>query len=519
VQLADTELSRSDFLREAELALARRSLIHFTAMTQPGYVIDAAHRVMAAALDRVASGEIQRLIITAPPQHGKSLLTSVSFAAYWLGRYPDRPVCVVSYGADLAETKSRKVRDILDSEEYQAIYPGIYLRPGSRGVGKWDLAGHEGGMWAGGIGGDVTGRGFGLVLIDDPHKNWEESQSPTMRRKVENFYKNDLVNRKRENAATVIIMTRWHEADLVGQLLLESGDQWTLLRLPAIAETQEVRDRNNEYLGMFDQIGQPDPVGRQAGEPLSPAVISLATLEYRRDEGEVSTEAWAAEYQGVPRPDEGGRIKREMLKADIPDKPLSKFCRYWDKAGSESDGACNTAGILMSRDSDGRYWVLDAVVGKWQAADREQKILETARRDQLAYGNVAIWTEQEPGSGGKESAENTVRNLAGFTVQADKVTGSKDVRLEPFIAQAQVGHVRLKIGDWNRMYIEEMIAIPNGKYRDQGDATAGAFNKLTAQNVKQAPSMNKMVIGVPQKQNRGNNHPSGLNVTKVPKSY
>jgi len=130
-------------------------------------------------------------------------------------------------------------------------------------------------------------------------------------------------------------------------------------------------------------------------------------------------------------------------------------------------------------EANGIYYIEDVVRGQWSAGQRETVIKQTAQLDAQRYGNtVQIWIEQEPGSGGKESAESTIRNLAGYPVFADRGTGDKDVRLEPFAAQAEAGNVCLVRGPWNGAYIDEMCAIPNSAYRDQADATAGAFNKL-----------------------------------------
>jgi predicted phage terminase large subunit-like protein len=151
--------------------------------------------------------------------------------------------------------------------------------------------------------------------------------------------------------------------------------------------------------------------------------------------------------------------------------------RYWDKAGTD-DGGKYSAGVLMSRSPEGLVFVENSTRGQWGALDRERVIEQTADLDARRPGPLEIWTEQEPGSGGKESAENTIRRLARYAIYADKVTGSKDVRLDPFAAQAEAGNVYLVRGDWNEAYIDELCGVPNGKYRDQADASAGAYNKL-----------------------------------------
>ena len=129
----------------------------------------------------------------------------------------------------------------------------------------------------------------------------------------------------------------------------------------------------------------------------------------------------------------------------------------------------------MGVDEDGIFWILDIERGQWSAHRREKIIKATAEVDGV---NVSIYHEQEPGSGGKESAESTTRNLAGFSVRADRVTGEKTVRADPFATQVEAGNVKLKKGAWNRDFIEEAKVYPVGKYQDQVDSAAGAFNKL-----------------------------------------
>jgi predicted phage terminase large subunit-like protein len=157
--------------------------------------------------------------------------------------------------------------------------------------------------------------------------------------------------------------------------------------------------------------------------------------------------------------------------------------RYWDKAGTE-DGGAYTAGVLIHMLEDKRFVVAHVVRGQWSALEREQQIKAWAARDrELIKGSYAVGVEQEPGSAGKESAENTICNLAGYTVFADKVTGSKEVRAEPFAAQVQGGNVYLLAGQWHREYLGELEQFPSGKFRDQVDASTGAFNRLVSRPI------------------------------------
>lgn len=453
---------------------ARNSLLHFTNFTFPGYRADPAHDLIAATLERVVVGDIKKLMIFAPPQHGKSELVSVRLPAYWLARRPNDPVMLASYNASLAEKHGGEARAVVESPLFSRLFPNIATTQSSRAKDEWAIDGHRGGMRSSGVGGPLTGYGAGLGIIDDPFENWAEAQSLTVRNSVWGWWKGTFRTRIWEGGAIILVMTRWHEDDLAGRLLSEQAKEWTVLRLPAIAETQEERDQRNKLLNQ--PIGQPDPLGRAPGEPLAPRRYSaMALAEIRTDVGSL---VWNAEYQGAPTAPEGNRFKREWFEIVNESPAVASRVRYWDKAGTDGGGK-RTAGVLLARSPDRRIYVESVVFGHWSAHEREKVIKQTAELDREKYGaEVQVWMEQEPGSGGKESAENSVLNLSGFAVHAEAVTGSKDVRLQPFEAQCEAGNVKLVRAAWNAAYIDELCAIPNGAFRDMSDASGGAFNKL-----------------------------------------
>ncbi|HML21823.1 MAG TPA: phage terminase large subunit [Aggregatilinea sp.] len=485
------EVSKTELLDGVQVELARRKLIHFTTYTYPRYVVDPAHELIAATLDRVVSGEIKKLMIFAPPQHGKSELTSVRLPAYWLGKRPNDPVLMTSYGADLAEFHGGQARDVVMSEEYKHVFPDIEVRKTSRSTKLWRLDDDNlGYMLSAGVGGPITGRGGLLGIIDDPFATWQAAQSPTIRQSVWEWWRGTFRTRVWEGGSIVLIMTRWHEDDLAGRLLQEQGDEWTILRLPALAETQEERDESNRILGL--PAGLPDPLGRKPGEALCPRRFSReALLKIKRD---VGTVAWNAEYQGVPRAPEGNKFKRAWFDVvGASPKRAAKRVRYWDKAGTE-DGGAYTTGTLMSLSPDETIYIEDVVRGQWSALEREKTIKETAELDALKYGSkaaVQIYVEEEPGSGGKESADATVRNLRGFVIRKDKPSGDKLVRAEPFAAYSEAKMVKLVRGLWNTVWLDEITAVPNNKYWDQLDSASGAFNKLAKRTKTKAGSVTR----------------------------
>lgn len=171
-------------------------------------------------------------------------------------------------------------------------------------------------------------------------------------------------------------------------------------------------------------------------------------------------------------------FRREWFSTVATVPRCRDYVRYWDKAGT-ADGGAYTAGVLMG-ESGGTFYVLDVIMGQWEAAERERVISDTLATDRATYGAMTTYIEQEPGSGGKESAENTIRNNAGYTIVADRPTGDKATRAEPLAAQAGIGNVKLLAAGWNARYLEIMTAFPKGAVKDPVDASAGAFAHLIA---------------------------------------
>ena len=448
-------------------AFARESLAAYAIAHDAGYQVAWHHRLIARALERVERGELTRLIINMPPRHGKSRLASQFFPAWYLGRNPRRYIITASYSKELAEDMGQAVRDLSNDPMHRVIFPGSSLRQDSKARSRF-MTSERGVYFGTGIGGPITGKGAHLLLIDDPIKSRAEADSEAKRRAVKRWYASDAYTRLMPGGAIVVIQTRWHEDDLAGWLLREHAHEgWEVLSLPAIAEADEVYRAAGEALW-------PDPT---VGYPLARLERIKAAL--MAEEGERS---WLALYQQRPRAIEGAMFKRPWFRIVEAAPAELELCRYWDKAGTDGGGA-RTAGVLVGRDPDGLYTVLDVVKGQWGAMDRERIIKQTAQLDAERYGDsVAIWIEQEPGSGGKESAENTIRNLDGFKIHAERVTGDKVTRAEPFAAQAEAGNVRLLKGPWNADYLDELTAFPVGTFKDQVDATSGAYNKLAGAN-------------------------------------
>lgn len=477
--LTQREREELDLLLENNhLELARRSLLDFTTYTKPDYEVNWHHRVVCSYLDKFVEGEIKRLMLFMPPRYGKSELVSRRLPAYIFGRNPEARIIACSYGDTLASMMNRDVQRIIDSDEYKRVFPGTALSGANvrtTAQGSWlrnsdifEIVNHEGYYRSAGVGSGVTGMGMMYGIIDDPIKNRKEANSETFRQAIWEWYTSTFYTRRAPGAGILLTVTRWHEDDLAGKLLaLAEGDpeadQWTVVEFPALGEWDEKHPQAED-----------DP--REPGEALWPERYDLDDLKATRVN--VGSYDWYSVYQQRPTPPEGGMFKRHWFEVVGVAPRIAKRVRAWDKAGSDDSGDY-TVGLLMARDSKGVYYVEDVVRGQFSDLERETVIKQTAAADKAKYGNVTVWIEQEPGSGGKDSARITIRNLAGHEVRAERPTTDKATRAGPYAAQCEAENVKLVAGDWNTAYLNELAGFPYGTHDDQVDASSLAFNKLT----------------------------------------
>lgn len=469
-------------LEDLNRSLACTSLIHFITYTYPQYDPEPFHVQLCENLEAVVRGDITRLMVIAPPQHGKSEAISVRLPAYWIAKKPNNPIILCSYGATLAWEKAASTWDIVYSDDYIHMFPHLFKEaPKARRGGRRIVLKYPNSkIYPAGVRGAITGRGGLLGIIDDPVKDWRDAYSPTVRESTWEWWRGTFRSRIWANGRIIIVMTRWHEDDLAGRILNTAGEKWTVVRYPAIAESDSERKENHKrYHGTAVDIYPGDPIGRAEGHPLCPRKFPLdSLLDIKAD---IGSRAWYAEYQGTPRPMEGNMFKIQWIGDNFRDEcpREARFVRYWDKAGT-ADGGARTTGVLMCKTKEGLYFVVDVVSGQWSALEREQMIKATAILDREKYGeSLQIYLETEPGSGGLESTQRSIINLAGFNVRGDRPTTAKPIRFEPFCVQAEAGNVFIIKGKWNQLYLEELSMFPNGTFKDQADATSGAFNKLT----------------------------------------
>jgi len=310
-----------------------------------------------------------------------------------------------------------------------------------------------------------TGEGGDRIVVDDPH-NVLEAESDTKRREVLQWWDETMSTRLNdpETGAHIIIMQRVHEQDLTGHILAKNAG-YEHLMLPMRYETNHPAPCST-VLGEVDIRDEPN-------EPLWDERFSEEVLgKLEKDLGEY---AWAGQMQQRPAPREGGIIKVDNIQiVDVSPCDTVASVRAWDKAATQNSGA-RTAGVRIDRLEDGRYLLVHCEKGQWSQDEREKRIQSIAVLDGV---DTNIWMEQEPGSAGKDSVQLSIRGLAGFSARAERATGDKLTRADPFAVQVEAGNVLMLRGAWNQEYVDELRMFPNGKFKDQMDATSLAFNKV-----------------------------------------
>jgi predicted phage terminase large subunit-like protein len=454
----------------------RERLIPFTEYTLPKYKADPFHNLVADKLEAVERGEIKRLMLFAPPRHGKSELSTRRFPAYFMARNPDKNVISASYNGDFATTFGRDVRNIVKGKEFATLFPDTKIRSDNRAADEWEL--EQGGKYfAVGVGTGTTGKGAHLFLIDDPIKDRKEVNSANFRQDQWDWYRDVVYTRLEEDAAIVLTLTRWHYDDIAGRLIELMNDKkglpWEILYLPALPYTTKIKreDGTEDLILNEDGTVPGDPLGRKPKEPLAPRRFSYNALMDRQDV--LGERSFAALYQQKPMADDGGMFNAAWFEnpAELPAKRVR--VRAWDLAAS-ADGDY-TVGVLMSKDSNGIFYIENVVRMRGTPLEVEKLIFDTAKNDGRS---VQIILPQDPGQAGKAQVQSFIRRLAGYIVKAVRPTGPKETRAAAFAAQCEAKNVKMVKARWNDCFTDELETFPLGVNDDQVDAAADAFNAL-----------------------------------------
>lgn len=446
------------------------SFREFIALVNPRYQFYPHVESLIAVLQRVADDDLKRLMVFMPPRHGKSELVSRLFPAYYLYRHPERFVAISSYAAELAYTLSRAARD-------NYLRAGGTLKDDAAAVKQWET-GEGGGLWAAGVGGPATGKGWHLGITDDPIKNAEEAASEVIRAKQKDWWRSTWLTREEPGGAIIVVQTRWNEDDLCGWLLSEEGEDeegegegWHIVSMAAIKEIVSPD---------FPASCTVEPDARQPGAALCPPRYPLAKL--RKMAGRLGTYFWNALYQQRPAAREGGYFKREWwsgeARYDPMDRNLAAIAKHrwilWDTALSEKATSAYSAAIVVDLLPDYRLVVREVWRARLAFPDLVTQITDLAKRYNVDGKLKGLVIED------KSSGTSAIQTLAA---SADKwlrkllvpfmPTGSKEARAGQAAVWVENGSILLPEPSlavpWLSDFEAELFNFPNSKNKDQVD--------------------------------------------------
>ncbi len=325
----------------------------------PGYVVTPTIKLLSDELVRAVEEPDSRLILTTAPRTGKSVLVSQVFPVWLLSRNPDAEIIVKSYGDALAEEHSAAARRLI-AENPGVV--GIELSADKQAVGRWRVAGHRGGMLAGGILSSTTGFGANVLVVDDPVKGAQEADSDAYRRRLIAEFKASLMTRLMPGASAILVLTRWHPEDLAGALLAEPGSRWRCVNIPAISTA-----------------GVPDALMRQRSGVAMTSAVGRTAAQFREIESEVGSRAWAAMYLGTPSTPEGGLIKRHWLDdSRLPAAPPGAVKVVVGVDPADSGEGDETGIIAASLGADGTIALIADVSGHYTSDRWSRRAVELA---------------------------------------------------------------------------------------------------------------------------------------------
>ena len=459
------DLERREEMMERELA--QNTFMGFVDKVWPGFIGGRHHKIMAKAFERVANGECKRLIINMPPRHTKSEFASYLLPAWFLGKYPNKKVIQSSNTGELAVGFGRKVRNLVDSENYKGIFPGLELQQDSKAAGRWNTS-KGGDYFAIGVGGTVTGKGANLLIIDDPHSEQEAAlaaTNPDVFDKVTEWYTSGPRQRLQPGGAIVIVMTRWAQRDLTGQVLkaaaARGGEQWEVIEFPAIMPS---------------------------GKPLWPEFWELSELEALRQE--LPNAKWQAQYQQNPVGNESAIVKRDWWKWWETENPPQ--CTYilqaWDTAFEKSQRADYSAGTtwgIFINDEDNstpNIILLNTYKKRVEWVELKKDVL-------------AEYREWEPDSiliEKKATGAPLIYELRAMGIPVQEYTPSrgqdKIARLNSVSDIIASGKVWLPRTQWAEELVDEVGSFPSGEHDDLVDSMTLALMRFRQGGFLRLPS-------------------------------
>ena len=455
---------KADLLKKLELLnekktqeKAEQNFLDFVEAMWPAFIKGKHHEIMADAFERVANGELKRLIINMPPRHTKSEFASYLFPAWFLGKYPEKKIIQTAHTAELAVGFGRKVRNLISNDDYQKVFKGVELSSDSKAAGRWNT--NKGGdYFAIGVGGAVTGKGADVLVIDDPHSEQEAAvgqYNTDVYDKVYEWYTSGPRQRLQPGGAIIIVMTRWSKRDLTGQIIKnsiqkEGAGEWEVIELPAILPS---------------------------GNALWPGFWKQEELESLKAELPVSK--WNAQYQQNPTSEEGALIKREWwqewTQTQLPE--CEAIIQSWDTAFLKTQradySACTTWGIFNWPDEDGQ------TIPNLILLDSFKEKLEFPDLKRAAYDKYWEWEPDQMIIEAKAAGSPLIFELRAMGIPVTEFTPSrgqdKIARVNAVTDLFASGVVWCPPTRWAEEVVEECASFPSGDHDDLVDSTTQAL--------------------------------------------
>jgi predicted phage terminase large subunit-like protein len=432
---------------------AREHFLPFVNAMWPGFIAGRHHRIVAEKLEAVANGTLKRLIINMPPRHTKSEFASYLFPAWFIGRMPDKKIMQATHTADLSIRFGRKVRNLMDGEDYKKVFPDVKLRADSKAAYRWET--DDGGeYYAAGVGGSIAGRGADLFIVDDPHSE-QDALSPTALENAWDWYMSGPRQRLQPGGAIVVVMTRWGEADMTARLLRQmatdpKADQWEVVEFPAILDSDE---------------------------PLWPEYWKLEELE--KIKASISASLWQAQYMQQPTSDAASIIKREWWKVwekeDVPrlQYVIQSYDTAFLKSRTADYSAIQTWGVFYPKeDSPPNIILLDAKKGRWEFPDLKRIALEEYK----------YWDPETVLVEAKASGIPLTQELRAMGIPVVNFTPSrgndKHSRVNSVSPLFESGLIWRPEASWAEEVVEEIAAFPFGQHDDMVDCATQALMRF-----------------------------------------
>jgi len=443
--------------RRVSLVAAQHNMLGFATAVYPGFKIGAHHRKLAKIFTDVIEGRKKRVIINIAPRMGKSEFSSYLFPAYFLGKYPDKKIIMATHTAGLSEDYGRRVRNLLDSEDYHAIFPDTRVADDQKAAGKWST-GAGGQYYAAGVGGALAGRGADLFVIDDPHSEQDvKANSRLAFDTAWSWMQTGPLQRLMPGGAIIIVMTRWSLLDLTGRLITYQTKNpesipWEIVELPAILNEDTPEEKS-----------------------LWPDQWTLESLKATK--ASIDPRYWNAQYMQQPTLDNSALISRKSWRIWTKDDPPQ--CEYilqsWDTAfetkNTSDYSACTTWGVWYNEEE----------------GNTPQLILLDAFKDRMAFPElktVALrhYKEWEPDAfivEKKAAGAPLIQELRQMGIPVQEFSPSrgndKMVRVNAVADLFTSGKVWAPDTRWAREVIEEIAAFPVGENDDYVDTTTQAL--------------------------------------------